>query len=181
MPMPRKVSDTRPLLFSRASRAARQLVDQAADTALVLAIGTLERGDLVVDQRLQLAGPADRPRDGVVHRRDLAADRLAERGDLLLGEPVGLGEPHGDLRHGRGHQPHRLGAPSEIAEEPENMTGTMMVASVAMMWWAWRTTPSSSGQRRSLGRAALQPSTMLTAHQTAEAMVAVRKGSLEGF
>ena len=102
---------------------ARELADQAADAELVVAVGSLERCDLVMHESFELAGAADGARDGVVHGGDLPADGLAQGGDRLLGELVGLGQAHRDLGHGRGHQPQFLGAPDEQRKEPENRDG----------------------------------------------------------
>ncbi len=103
----------------RAALAA-ELLDKAADLALVVLVGALERGHLVVDERLELAGAAERARDGLVHEGDLAAYGLAERGDGLLRHAVGLGEAHGDLGHGGGAQSKLLRAPGEKREEPQD-------------------------------------------------------------
>ena len=86
---------------------------------LVVAIGALELGNLPMHQRLELGGASERARDGVVHGADLPAHGLAERGDLLLGHPVRLGETDRHLRHGRAHVLEFLGADREIGEEPE--------------------------------------------------------------
>ena len=98
---------------------ARELLDQRADLALVLLVRPLERGDLVVDQRLELAGAAERPRHRVVHERHLPPHRLAERGNRLLCHPIRFGEPHRDLGHRRRAQFELLGAPGEKCQEPE--------------------------------------------------------------
>ena len=100
-----------------------KLVDQAPDTKLVFAVRALERGDLVVHHGLELGCPADRAGDGVVHGRDLAADGLTHRSHRLLGHPVRLGQPDGDLGHGRSHEAELLGAPDEQGQEPEEDDG----------------------------------------------------------
>ena len=97
-----------------------QLADQSPDPEFVLAVGPLERGDLAVHHGLELARPANGARDGVIHRRDLAPDGLSHRSDRLLRQLVGLGEPHRDLGHGRGHEAKFLGAPDQQREEPED-------------------------------------------------------------
>ena len=76
-----------------------QLLDDAADPALVLAIGAIQRRDLVVDERLQLAGPAERALDGLAHRVDLLADRLAGGDRALLGDLGGVGNADCDAGH----------------------------------------------------------------------------------
>jgi hypothetical protein len=98
---------------------AGQLLDQAFDLVLVLVVGPLQRCHLVVHQRLELAGAAQRARDRLVHERDLTAHGLAQRGRRLLGRPVGLGQPHRHLGHGRRHQFQFLRAPNEQRQEPE--------------------------------------------------------------
>ncbi len=100
-----------------------QFVDEVPHADFVLAIGALKRGNLAVHHGFELACPADGARDGVVHRRDLASDGLSDRSNRLLGEPVGLSQPDGDLGHGRGHEAQFLGAPHEQREEPEDGDG----------------------------------------------------------
>ena len=100
-----------------------EFVDQAPDAKLVLAVGAFERRDLAMHHGFELAGPANGARNSVVHRRDLAADGLTHRGHGLLGQPVRLGEPDGDLGHGRGHEAQLLGPPYEEGEEPEDDDG----------------------------------------------------------
>src|SRR5262245_58370661 len=75
---------------------AGKLLDEPADLLLVLLVGALERRDLVVNERLELSGAAQRARDGVVHERHLATYGLAEGGDGLLRHAIGLGEPDRD-------------------------------------------------------------------------------------
>ena len=99
---------------------AGELLDQAADLALVILVGALQQRDLVVDHRLELAGTAERARDGIVHERDLAAHRLAERGRRLLCEPVGFGEADRHLGHRRGAQAKLLRAPCEQSQQPQH-------------------------------------------------------------
>ncbi len=98
----------------------RQLVDQVPDTKLVFAVRALERGDLVVHHCFEFGSPADGTRDGVVHRRDLAANGLSDGGHRLLGQLVGLGESNSHFGHGGCHQAQLLGAPNQQSEEPEN-------------------------------------------------------------
>ena len=98
---------------------ARKFVDEVPDPVSIFRIGTLQRRDLVMDQRLKLARPAKSAGNGVVHRRDLAPHRLPQRGNRLLGHAVGLGEPDRDLGHRRGHQAQLLRAPDEDCQEPE--------------------------------------------------------------
>ncbi len=97
---------------------ARQLLDERAHLALVLLVGALQKRHLIVHHRLELAGASERARDGVVHEGDLAAHGLAQRGDLLLGDAIGLGEPDGHLGHGRRPEAQLLRAPGEQGEQP---------------------------------------------------------------
>ena len=98
---------------------ARKLVDEVPDPVLVFRVGTLQRRDLVMDQRLKLARPAEGAGNCVVHRRDLPAHGLPQRGNRLFGHAVGFGEPDRDLGHRRGHQAQFLGAPDQDCQEPE--------------------------------------------------------------
>ena len=98
---------------------AGKLGNEAADLALVVLVGALEHADLVVHHGFELAGAPEGARDGVVHEADLAAHGLAERGGVLLGETVGLGQADGDLGHGRGSQAQLLGAPGENGHQPQ--------------------------------------------------------------
>ena len=81
-----------------------ELVDQVPDAKLVLAIRAFERSDFTMHHGLKLARPANGAGDGVVHGCHLAPDGLTHGGHRLLGQLVGLGEPNGDLGHGRGHE-----------------------------------------------------------------------------
>ncbi len=98
---------------------AGKLADEPADTQLVLAVGALEGRNLIMHERLKLAGTANGAGDGIVHGRHLPADRLAKRGDRLLGEPVRLSQPDCHFGHGGRHEPQFLSAPDEEREEPE--------------------------------------------------------------
>ena len=88
----------------------RQLVDQRAHAALVVAKGALDVRNLGAHQRFQLAGAGQRPLDAVAHGGDLATDSLTEGHHLLGGDGLRLGETHGDLEHGARGEPHLLGA-----------------------------------------------------------------------
>ena len=98
---------------------ADQLLDQAFDLVLVLVVGLLQRRHLVVDQRLELAGPPECARDRLVHERDLPAHRLTQRGCRLLGGAIGLRKAHRHLGHGRRHQLELLGPAGEQGQKPE--------------------------------------------------------------
>ncbi|MHC2694556.1 hypothetical protein ACVME9_007047 [Bradyrhizobium liaoningense] len=97
----------------------RDVLEQGADAHLVVAIGALQRGDLVGDQRLELAGARNRALDAVAHRRDLAADGLADGDHGIGGRAFGLGEADRDLRHRLRDHAHFLAAPDEAGEEVE--------------------------------------------------------------
>ena len=64
-------------------------VDQRADSRLVLRVGSFELVDLRVDQRLQLDGARQRALDAFAHRRDFAADGLADHHDAIVPVPSG--------------------------------------------------------------------------------------------
>ena len=102
---------------------ARKLVEQHADTALVVAIGALERGDLGADHGFEFAGAGQRPLDAVAHRGDLAANRLAQRHHLLGGDGFRLGEANRDLRHRSGGMAHLLCATHHRAHGKEEDDG----------------------------------------------------------
>ncbi|WP_410712084.1 hypothetical protein [Bradyrhizobium sp. BEA-2-5] len=100
----------------------RDVLEQGADAHLVVAIGALQRGDLVGDQRLELAGARNRALDAVAHRRDLAADGLADGDHGIGGRAFGLGEADRDLRHRLRDHLHALtmrGEAGEIVEQQD--------------------------------------------------------------
>ena len=100
-----------------------EILQQAADADFVVAIGALERCDFVLHQGFQLAGARQRPLDAVAHGRDLAADRLADGDDGIPRHALGLGEPHGDLRHRLRDQAQFLGAPGHMRDAEEEDDG----------------------------------------------------------
>ncbi|MFK4574422.1 hypothetical protein ABIF94_005858 [Bradyrhizobium ottawaense] len=95
------------------------VLEQGADAHFVVGIGAFERGDLVGDQRLELAGARDGALDAVAHRRDLAADGLADGDHGIGGRALGLGEADRDLRHRLRDHAHFLAAPDEARKEVE--------------------------------------------------------------
>ena len=97
----------------------RQRLEQAADADLVVVVGTLKRRDLVGDQGFEFGRARKRAFDAVAHRRDLAADRLADRDHGIAGDLLRLGKPHGDVRHRLGDQAHLLGAPHQERHQIE--------------------------------------------------------------
>ena len=99
-----------------------ELLEQAADADLVVAVGAFERRDLVLHQRLELARARERALDAVAHGRDLAANRLSDGDDGIPRHALWLGEPHGNFRHRLRDQAQLLGAPSHMrhAEEEDD-------------------------------------------------------------
>jgi hypothetical protein len=100
-------------------RADGRVLQQGANAHFVVAIGALERGDLVGDEGFKFAGARDRAFDAVAHRGDLAADRLTDGHHGIGGRGFGLGEADRDLRHRLRDHPHFLAAPGEAREEIE--------------------------------------------------------------
>ena len=99
---------------------AGEFAQQVADADFVVVIGALQRGDFVVDQRFELGGAGERALDAVTHRRDLAADRLADIDDRLARGGFRLGELDGDFRHGLRDQAQVLGAADGVREGEEH-------------------------------------------------------------
>ncbi len=98
------------------------VLQQRADAHLVVGIGAFQRRDLVGDEGLEFAGARDRALDAVAHRRDLAADRLADRHHGIGGGVFRLGESHRDLRHRLRDHLHALtmrGEAGEIVEQQD--------------------------------------------------------------
>ena len=95
------------------------VLQQRADAHFVVAVGALQRGHFVGDQRLQFAGARDRALDAVAHRRDLAADRLADGDHRIGGCALGLRETDRDLRHRLRDHAQLLAAPGQARQEPE--------------------------------------------------------------
>ena len=96
-----------------------ELLQQAADAHFIVAVGALERGDLVLHQRLELAGARERALDAVAHGRDFAADRLADGDDGIPRHAFGLGQPHRDLRHRLRDQAQFLRPPRHVGDAEE--------------------------------------------------------------
>ncbi len=97
----------------------RDVLEQGADAHFVVGIGTLERRDLVGDQRFELTGARNRALDAVAHRSDLAADGLADGDHGIRGRAFRLREADRDLRHRLRDLAHLLAAPHEAGEEIE--------------------------------------------------------------
>ena len=95
------------------------VLQQCANAHFVVAIGALERRDLVGDESFKFAGARDRAFDAVAHRGDLAADRLTDGHHGIGGRDFGLGESDRDLRHRLRDHPHFLAAPGKAGEEIE--------------------------------------------------------------
>ena len=70
-----------------------ELLQQAADADLVIAVSALKRGNLVVNQRFELAGARQRALNAVAHSRHLAAHRRCRRVERIL---FGSDWPHGE-------------------------------------------------------------------------------------
>ena len=96
-----------------------EAVEQIADAHLVVVVGALERRHLAVDQRLELGRAGERPLDAVAHRRDLAADRLADGDDRVPRHGVGLGEAQRRLGHRLRDRPQLLRALEHVGEHIE--------------------------------------------------------------
>ena len=99
-----------------------EILQQAADAHLVVAVGAFERRDFVAHQRFEFARARQRALDAVAHGRDFAADRLSDGDDGIARHALRLGEPHGDLRHRLRDQPQFLRAPGHVrhAEEEDD-------------------------------------------------------------
>ena len=97
----------------------RDVLQQRADAHFVVGIGAFQRRDFVGDQRFQFARARDRALDAVAHRRDLAADGLADRHHGVACGGFGIGEAHRDLRHRLRDHAQFLAAPGEAREEIE--------------------------------------------------------------
>ena len=95
------------------------VLQQRANAHLVVAVGALERRDFVGDQGFEFAGARDRAFDAVAHRRDFAADRLADRHHGIAGRALGLREADRDLRHRLRDHAQFLAAPGQAGEEIE--------------------------------------------------------------
>ena len=95
------------------------VLQQRADAHFVVGIGAFQRGHFVGDQRFQFAGARDRALDAVAHRRDLAADGLADRHHGIGCGALRLGEADRDLRHRLRDHAQFLAAPGEAREEIE--------------------------------------------------------------
>ena len=95
------------------------ILQQRADPHFVVGVGAFQRRDFVGDQGFEFAGARDGALDAVAHRRDLAADRLADRDHRVAGGALGLGEADRDLRHRLRDHAQFLAAPGEAREEIE--------------------------------------------------------------
>ena len=93
------------------------IVQQSANANFVVAVGALERGDFVADQRFEFAGARDRALDAVTHRGDFAADGLADADHGIAGQFFRLGETQRHLRHRLCDQTQLLAAPGKHRHE----------------------------------------------------------------
>ena len=95
------------------------VLQQRADAHFVVAVGALERRDLVGDERFEFAGARDRALDAVAHRGDLAADRLADSDHRFARRTFRLRIADRHLRHRLRDHAELLAAPGEAREEIE--------------------------------------------------------------
>ena len=93
-------------LADQAVALARQIVEHAADTDLVVVVGALERCDLALHQRFQFGRARQRALDAVAHGGDLAANSLTDRHDGFPGKPFGLRQTQCDFGHGLRERAH---------------------------------------------------------------------------
>ena len=59
----------------------REIVDETAHAQLIVGVGALQRCNLVMHQKLKLAGTRQSTLNAIAHGRDLATDRLADGDD----------------------------------------------------------------------------------------------------
>ena len=78
---------------------ARQLVNQRADAALIVAVGALQVRDLAAHHRLKLAGACQRPLNAIAHGGNLAPDGLGQRQNLVAGNCLRLNQADRHLAH----------------------------------------------------------------------------------
>ncbi len=93
------------------------VLQKSADPHLVVAVGALERRDLVGDQGFEFAGARDGAFDAVAHRRDFAADRLADGDHGIAGGALRFRKADCNLRHRLRDHAHFLAAPGQAGEE----------------------------------------------------------------
>ena len=95
-----------------------EIVDQRAHPRFVVAVRTLQRGDLVVDEELQFAGTGERAFDAVADRGNLAANGLADVGDVFGREVLRLRQALRNLGDRARDVAHLLRAPDQRARRP---------------------------------------------------------------
>ena len=93
------------------------VLQQRADAHFVVAIGAFQRRDFVGNQGFEFAGARDRAFDAVAHRRDFAADRLADGDHGVARSTLGLREADRDLRHRLRDHAQFLASPGQRREE----------------------------------------------------------------
>ena len=98
---------------------AAQPIDQRADAGSVFRIGTLDLIDFGVHQRFEFHRACQRALDAFAHRRDLAANGLADHHHPILREVFRLRETERHFGHGLGGNAHFLGATDHHRECPE--------------------------------------------------------------
>ena len=95
------------------------VLQQRTDPHLVVGIGALKCRDFIGNQGFEFAGARDRALDAVAHRRDLAANGLADGHHGIAGRTLRLGKTDRDLRHRLRDHPHFLAARGQAGEEIE--------------------------------------------------------------
>ncbi len=86
-------------LTDQAVPLGAQIVQQVANADFVVVIGAFQRRDLALDQRFQFGGARERALHAIAHRRNLAANGLADSHDGFAREPFRLRQPQSDFRH----------------------------------------------------------------------------------
>ncbi len=95
------------------------ILQQRADSHLVVAVGAFERRDFIGDQGFKFAGARDGAFDAVAHGRDFAADRLANRYHRVACRALRLRKTDRHLRHRLCDHPQLLAAPGKARQEIE--------------------------------------------------------------
>ncbi len=98
---------------------AGHVLQQPANSHLIVAIGAFERGDLVLHQRFELAGACQCAFHAVAHGRDLAPDGLTDGDDGIPRHALGFGKPHRHPRHRLGDEPQFLRPPCHVRHAEE--------------------------------------------------------------
>ena len=113
------VADRRTHLFGLSDQRVAlvgELLQQAADADLIIAVGALERGNLVVNERFELAGARERSLNAIAHGRHFAADGLSDGHDGIARYSFGLAKLQGHFRHGLRDHAQFLRAPGHMGD-----------------------------------------------------------------